>query len=215
MNTRILSPAPQNSISPEPFAPQVFTDATAAVDALTALYERNTNFLIEAFSALAKGGPIEGRYRAFYPQVSIETTSYGHVDDLCLNLLELSRLSEAHGEAFNITGEGCSSMDFVLELADIVGAEPNIVEVPTGFTDLKPIYGHLFGIKHHGILSVQKARDFGLTVERGFRTGYEQTYEWFCSTPLVDGPDHLSDPVWGAGYDFGLEAEVVAALGKR
>ena len=49
MNTRILSPAPQNSISPEPFAPQVFTDATAAVDALTALYERNTNFLIDVF----------------------------------------------------------------------------------------------------------------------------------------------------------------------
>ncbi|MFN3499126.1 MAG: hypothetical protein ACK40A_12060, partial [Pannonibacter indicus] len=30
-----MSPAPQNSISPEPYQPQVFTDATAAVDALT------------------------------------------------------------------------------------------------------------------------------------------------------------------------------------
>ncbi len=87
MNTRISSPAALNTISPEPFEAQVFTDATAAVDALTALYERNTTFLIDAFSALAKGGPIEGRYRAFYPQVSIETTSFGHVD---------SRLSYGH-----------------------------------------------------------------------------------------------------------------------
>lgn len=160
------------------------------------------------FLRLRRGLPI------LVPHEGLVTTSYGHVDDLCLNLLELSRLSKAHGEAFNITGEGCSSMEFVVQLADIVGVEPAIVELPTGFTDLKPIYGHLFGVKHHGILSVQKARDFGLTVERGFRTGYEQTYEWFCSTPLVDGPDLLSDPVWGAGYDFGLEAEVVAALGK-
>lgn len=87
MNTRISSPAALNTISPEPFEAQVFTDATAAVDALTALYERNTTFLIDAFSALAKGGPIEGRYRALYPQVSIETTSFGHVD---------SRLSYGH-----------------------------------------------------------------------------------------------------------------------
>ena len=31
----------------------------------------------------------------------------------------------------------------------------------------------------------------------------------------MEGPDQLSDPVWGAGYDFGLEAEVAAALRSR
>ncbi len=30
--------------------------------------------------------------------------------------------------------------------------------------------------------------------------------------PAGGRPDRLSDPVWGAGYDFGLEAEVAAAL---
>lgn len=74
-------------ITPEPFAPRTFTDPAAAVDALTALYERNTEFLIKSFTDLAQGAPITGRYRACYPQVSIETSSFGHVD---------SRLSYGH-----------------------------------------------------------------------------------------------------------------------
>ncbi|MBW8300931.1 MAG: AMP nucleosidase [Hydrogenophaga sp.] len=80
MNKRIHFHAPINFISPDPFEPQVFTDAKAAVDALTALYGRNTSFLIDGFAALANGAPIAGRYRAFYPQVTLETTSYGQID---------------------------------------------------------------------------------------------------------------------------------------
>ena len=80
MSKRIHFHSPINFISPDPFEPQVFTDAAAAVDALTALYERNTAFLIDGFASLAKGAPITGRYRAFYPQVTLETTSYGQID---------------------------------------------------------------------------------------------------------------------------------------
>ncbi|MHB0953103.1 MAG: AMP nucleosidase [Allorhizobium sp.] len=87
MNKQIPTQTPINFVSPEPYEPQVFTEAGLAVEALTALYERNTAFLIDAFSDLAKGGPIAGRYRAFYPQVSLETTSFGHAD---------SRLSYGH-----------------------------------------------------------------------------------------------------------------------
>ena len=78
---------PLDIASPPPFQPQSFDDPALAVDALTALYERNTAFLIDHFAELAKGAPIKSRYRAFYPQVSIETTSFGHVD---------SRLSYGH-----------------------------------------------------------------------------------------------------------------------
>ncbi|CAH0340120.1 AMP nucleosidase [Rhizobium sp. CECT 9324] len=80
MNTRIPISAPVNFISPEPYEPQAFNNAAEAVDALTALYERNTSFLIDGFGDLAQGGPIAGRYRAFYPQVALETTSFGHID---------------------------------------------------------------------------------------------------------------------------------------
>ena len=63
------------------------------------------------------------------------------------------------------------------------------------------------------MLSTEKARrDLGLPVERGFDTGHQQTYEWFLSSPLVDAPDVLADPVWKAGYDFPAEARAAARL---
>jgi nucleoside-diphosphate-sugar epimerase len=161
------------------------------------------------FLRLRRGLPV------LLPHEGLVTTSYGHVDDLCRNLLELSMLDRARGEAYNITGQGVSSAEYVRQLAEIVGVEADTVEVPTGFTDLKPAYGHLFGSNHHGILSVQKAAEAGLTVERGFRIGHEETYSWFCSTSRVDGPERLADPVWGAGYDFDIEAQVAREVRGR
>nr|WP_316653352.1 AMP nucleosidase [uncultured Gellertiella sp.] len=90
MEKRISSPLPAPFFSPEPFQPQEFSDAEKAVDALTHLYERNTRFLTGAFGALSHGEPVLGRYRAPYPQVSIETSSFGHVD---------TRLSYGHVSA--------------------------------------------------------------------------------------------------------------------
>ncbi|MBP1852429.1 AMP nucleosidase [Rhizobium halophytocola] len=87
MNTRISPLSPLAFLSPEPYAPRVFNDAVEAVDALTALYDRNSGFIVDTFEALAAGGPVTGRCRAFYPQVSLETTSFGHID---------SRLSYGH-----------------------------------------------------------------------------------------------------------------------
>src|SRR5215468_10536927 len=87
MSKRTAYMPPLDISSPAPFHPQSFDDAVQAVDALTTLYERNTAFLIENFSRLAQGASITSRYRAFYPQVSIETTSFGLVD---------SRLSYGH-----------------------------------------------------------------------------------------------------------------------
>jgi nucleoside-diphosphate-sugar epimerase len=161
------------------------------------------------FLRLRRGLPI------LLPHEGFVTTSYGHVDDLCLNLHEMSQLPAAAGQVVNITGDGASSRGWTGLLAGIVGVEPELVDLPTGFTDFKPVHGHLFAAKHHGILSVTKAAALGLTPERGIRRGFQETYEWFCSTDLVDAPDRLSDPVWGAGFDFDLEARVVAALKAR
>lgn len=161
------------------------------------------------FLRLRRGLPI------LLPHEGLVTTSYGHVDDLCLNLFEMAQSPAAVGEVVNITGEGASARAWTQLLAGIVGAEPDIIDVPTGYTDRKPLYGHLFGAKHHGILSVEKAAQLGLTPERGIEAGYRETYEWFCSSPLVEAPDQLSDPVWGAGYDFALEAQVASELRVR
>lgn len=80
MNKQISSHSALSISTPEPFEPQFFDDPAAAVDCLEALYERNTRFLCEAFEELGKTDKPLTRYRACYPQVSIETSSFGHVD---------------------------------------------------------------------------------------------------------------------------------------
>ncbi|WP_434721827.1 AMP nucleosidase [Mesorhizobium sp. RIZ17] len=65
---------------PEPFGKQSFHDAKRAVAALQALYDRNTKFLRDSFAALAAGGDESKRYRAFYPQIGVTTTSFSQVD---------------------------------------------------------------------------------------------------------------------------------------
>lgn len=66
--------------TPPAVEPMVFTDAGAAVAALLQLYERNTAFLREAFENLAKGAVPPQRYRAFYPELCLSTSSFAHVD---------------------------------------------------------------------------------------------------------------------------------------
>ena len=80
MNKRISSLSALSVATPEAFEPQTFDDPVAAVDALSALYDRNTKFLIDAFTELGRTGTPTSRYRAYYPQVSIETSSFSHVD---------------------------------------------------------------------------------------------------------------------------------------
>ena len=99
-------------------------------------------------------------------------------------------------------------------LAEIVGVEPQIHLLPDQLLGKVPgpLFGHLFGVRHHGVLSTEKARRLNLPDERGFVEGHRETYEWFCSSPFVDAPDAMSDPVWGAGYDFAAEAKALAQL---
>lgn len=74
-------------ISPKTPAPEYFTDPVAAVRRLIALYEEATNFLSEHFAEVVKSGLPKARYRAFYPEIRLTTTSYASTD---------SRLSFGH-----------------------------------------------------------------------------------------------------------------------
>lgn len=81
MDHRIFPEPVTTVITPEPYARQNFTDPVKAVEALKALYDRNTAFLRQSFLELSKGGDQDNvRYRAFYPEISIATTSYAQVD---------------------------------------------------------------------------------------------------------------------------------------
>ena len=79
MEKRIYPPAIETVVTPEPFPAQSFTDAAAVVAALKSLYERNTAFLREAFASLSEGTQ-DRRYRAYYPEIGLTTTSYTQVD---------------------------------------------------------------------------------------------------------------------------------------
>src|SRR5271165_6506405 len=67
-------------LSPKPIAPELFTDAAAAVAHLEELYERNTEFLRNLFEAYGKSERIVARVRATYPFVRVTATSYAPLD---------------------------------------------------------------------------------------------------------------------------------------
>jgi len=75
-------------ITPTQGEPETFTDPAAAVERLRALYTTATAFLAERFSATVNnGGDPNMRYRAFYPEVRLTTSTYAKID---------SRLSFGH-----------------------------------------------------------------------------------------------------------------------
>lgn len=65
------------TISPPRLEKQSFTDPEKAWAHLAEIYHRNTSFIREHLSALAKGVVPEGRVRACYPQVEVRSTSFG------------------------------------------------------------------------------------------------------------------------------------------
>lgn len=73
--------------TPEPVAREQFTDARAAVERLQMLYRQAADFLLEKFVGTLEGTAPTARYRAFYPEVRLTTTSHARTD---------SRLSFGH-----------------------------------------------------------------------------------------------------------------------
>ncbi|WP_265515640.1 AMP nucleosidase [Nitratireductor luteus] len=80
MDKRIYPQPIETISSPEPIARQAFSDPRAAVDALKVIYDRNTAFLRDAFAHVAKTGESGRRYRAYYPEVSLATSSFAQID---------------------------------------------------------------------------------------------------------------------------------------
>ncbi|MEM8788260.1 MAG: AMP nucleosidase [Pseudomonadota bacterium] len=74
-------------LSNEAHGPRAFSDPVDAVDALIEIYDEATAWLRKHFLAVMAGQPPAGRYRAFYPKLTISTSSYAQVD---------SRLSFGH-----------------------------------------------------------------------------------------------------------------------
>ena len=74
-------------IAPAPEPPRLYSDAAEAVAELRRRYDAATGFLRARFAEVMAGATPEGRYRAYYPLVSVSTGSFAKVD---------SRLSFGH-----------------------------------------------------------------------------------------------------------------------
>ncbi|WP_368185416.1 AMP nucleosidase [Aestuariibius sp. HNIBRBA575] len=85
--------------SPEFGEHEAFNDPAKAVARLIELYDAATKFLCEKFSdALSNGNP-GVRYRAFYPEIRLTTTSFAHVD----NRLSFGHVSQPGAYSTTIT----------------------------------------------------------------------------------------------------------------
>lgn len=80
MDKRIYHQPIETISSPDPVARESFSNAQEAVERLREIYERNTAFLREAFMHVARTGESDRGYRAFYPEVSLTTTSFAQID---------------------------------------------------------------------------------------------------------------------------------------
>ncbi|AGT07347.1 AMP nucleosidase [Paracoccus aminophilus] len=67
-------------VTPELTTREQFTDPVAAVDRLTELYDRSTDFLITHFLETLDGGRPKNRYRAFYPELRLTTARHSVTD---------------------------------------------------------------------------------------------------------------------------------------
>ncbi|MCW5713718.1 MAG: AMP nucleosidase [Bauldia sp.] len=67
-------------IRPPAVPTEAFSDPAAAVARLEEIYERNTAFLRDAFTAFAGGTALPGRVRAAYPLVRVTTESFARLD---------------------------------------------------------------------------------------------------------------------------------------
>ncbi|NRB01702.1 MAG: AMP nucleosidase [Rhodobacteraceae bacterium] len=66
--------------TPDPKPHKSFSDADAAVAYLQELYDDATTFLRDAFSGAIQTGAPAARYRAFYPELRLETSSFAKID---------------------------------------------------------------------------------------------------------------------------------------
>lgn len=67
-------------VTPEPLPQKEFRDAEAAWEYAAHIYKRNTDFIRDHMNELALGGKAQGKARAFYPLVEVESTSHQKVN---------------------------------------------------------------------------------------------------------------------------------------
>ena len=74
------APILRNLITPKPVPTQTYDNASDAVAAIQKIYNEATAFLRDHFTRFQNGQTPEGHYSAFYPELSITTSTFSHID---------------------------------------------------------------------------------------------------------------------------------------
>ena len=153
------------------------------------------------------------------PHGGLVVGTYGHVDDLCATMIAMAASPAAAGEVFNVSTDSVDVNRYISVLADVVGADADVVYVPDDLLPeltapgAKPAFGHLFKVRHHAALSVDKARRLlGVVPQYDLISGHADTYRWFCEQGLDRVDAALVDPLWKASWDFDTEASVAERI---
>ncbi len=143
-------------VTPDAPHPEAFRDPKAAVAQLIVLYEQATTFLCEKFSEAMQSGHPGHRYRAFYPEIRITTTSFAQVD----SRLSFGHVSSPGTHAATITRPDLFSNYLEQQIALLI--ENHDVAVGIGISDT-PIPVH-FAVANDARISVPQdgAADFTL-----------------------------------------------------
>jgi len=145
------------------------------------------------------------------PHGGLVVASYGHVDDLCEAMVDMVGGPAALGEVFNISCDHVSVNRYVAVLADVVGEKPDVVYLPDELLAEvgRTVFGHLFGVRHHAIASIEKAqRLLGFAPRYDLASGHQHTYEWFRRQGFADVDSPMIDPMWKASWDFDAEGAI-------
>lgn len=143
------------------------------------------------------------------PHGGLVVGSYGHVDDLCSAMIELSLHPAAVGQVFNVSTDAVDTNTYVETLAAVVGRPANVVRVPDSMLAeiTTPVFGHLFKSRHHAMVSTEKLQAIlGTRPQHSLLDGHVHTYEWFKAQGWQALEAPMADPMWNASWDFAAEA---------
>ncbi|MFT7510122.1 MAG: AMP nucleosidase [Sulfitobacter sp.] len=131
---------------------KTFTDPKAAVAELTRLYEASTSFLRDRFAEVVAGERPNCRYRAFYPEIRLTTTSFAKID----NRLSFGHVAEPGVYSTNVTRPDLFEKYLTQQIKLITQNHDTFVEIGLSDTPI-PLHFAMTGeggaVPHDGALT--------------------------------------------------------------
>ena len=125
---------------------ETFTDPAAAVQRLIEIYKTATTFLCDKFNDVLASGQPDVRYRAYYPEIRLTTTSFAPID----NRLSFGHVSEPGRYSTTITRPDLFAGYLEQQIALLIENHGAAVEIGTSITPM-PVH---FAVANDASLAV-------------------------------------------------------------